>query len=110
MVKTVKVAEMTLIHSLFYFLSSLGLVIACQAASADNQTKNIVLDSVVVPRHVIGTIKKPFINGFETKIFVFISSKDRTSPATLDMSKIMLYTFIQHYYVMHYKLTSWAEE
>ena len=43
MVKTVKVAEMTLIHSLFYFLSSLGLVIACQAASADNQTKNIVL-------------------------------------------------------------------
>jgi len=34
---------MTLIHSLFYFLSSLGLVIACQAASADNQTKNIVL-------------------------------------------------------------------
>ena len=24
--------------------------------------------------------------------------------------KIMLYTFIQHYYVMHYKLTSWAEE
>ena len=43
MVKTVKAAEMTLIHSLFYFLSSLGLVIACQAASADNQTKNIVL-------------------------------------------------------------------
>ena len=43
MVKTVKASEMTLIHSLFYFLSSLGLVIACQAASADNQTKNIVL-------------------------------------------------------------------